>query len=749
MLIRWQVRKRVAISVLFAALAAGIGAAWWLRVRPVPGTPTPVHDGGDDAARLDLSGRVVDLSGRPVAGARLRCTPEAGGQGVDAVTDEAGRFALRVLGEPQRLRVEAAGFGAEELRRVEPPAGDLEITLYKLRGLEGVVRAGGRPAAEATVVLRGPSGTLTETSGPDGAFQFRDLAEGIYALRATRGDEAAYLEAIAVQATDAGVGLLSVELQAGVRVTGRLLDGAGRPIAGGEVTLAESAGAPLPRRETSGAGGAFTFRAVLPGTYLVWARAPGHYGGETRTVPVPPGRTVAVELRLERGAVIAGRVLDEAGRPVAGAHLEVSGETADGAPVALSGSSLGGGSALRLEPVGELGVLRGPLPFPPRVPLPLAAPDEPTRDGYVTDAKGAFRLEGLPPGRLVVAATHPDHARAVSEPLAVEAGRTASVELVLSRGQTVRGRVLDEDGGPLAGAEVRLDGRVLAVTDKRGEFVLEHLKLPLRLEAHARGHLPAGREVAGAGEIELRLERAAGGLEGVVVDDRGLPIAGARVEAAGQTAATDRAGRFRIEGLGAGGHRVEVTARGFAPRVFDAVPLGEEARLELAPGAGLSGEVRDARTGAVPAGLELQLALEAAGRTLKLAHARGRFEEVGLAPGRASLRVTAPGYVAAVQPLELPAADRPGEVTVRDLRVDLERGGVVRGRVVDDFGQPARGAKVSCGGVEGRTDARGEFRLDGVPAGRHAVQATLGALEGADEVSVRAADETEVALRIR
>jgi len=97
----------------------------------------------------------------------------------------------------------------------------------------------------------------------------------------------------------------------------------------------------------------------------------------------------------------------------------------------------------------------------------------------------------------------------------------------------------------------------------------------------------------------------------------------------------------------------------------------------------------------------------------------------------------------------VPPGDRPRDLTVRDLRLGLERGGVITGDVHGDDGQPVPGALVSAGAANCRTDGRGGFRLDGVAAGRARVQASDGGRRATEEVEVRADEESRVELTLR
>ncbi|MGH8324749.1 MAG: carboxypeptidase-like regulatory domain-containing protein, partial [Steroidobacteraceae bacterium] len=127
----------------------------------------------------------------------------------------------------------------------------------------------------------------------------------------------------------------------------------------------------------------------------------------------------------------------------------------------------------------------------------------------------------------------------------------------------------------------------------------------------------------------------------------------------------------------------------------------------------------------------------------------GRFSATALPAGRATLTASAPGYVTATRAVDVVAGDRLHDVTVRDLRLELERGGTVAGRVRDDRGEPVADAAVVVTGQRARTNHDGDFRVDGVAAGRLRVTAGKGGAVAAEEVEVRAGDESRVELRLR
>ena len=121
--------------------------------------------------------------------------------------------------------------------------------------------------------------------------------------------------------------------------------------------------------------------------------------------------------------------------------------------------------------------------------------------------------------------------------------------------------------------------------------------------------------------------------------------------------------------------------------------------------------------------------------------AEGRFNIVGVAPGSYEIEPHAYVFVLANQSSNARSNRRivvgAGE-TIDDLSIELVRGGVVTGRVIDEDGRPVVGGNVwlqrppgdpathtqfgsrSLPGM-GETDDRGVYRLFGVPAGRYLV----------------------------
>ena len=130
--------------------------------------------------------------------------------------------------------------------------------------------------------------------------------------------------------------------------------------------------------------GRFTLPDLPAGRYSLYVSKPGwidqSYGGKTGvrynsgvSIALVAGqRMTDISIRLVRGAVVAGRVVDQDGRPMAGLR-----------PVVMEFRTIGGQP--RLQQV--YGAIGGPL--------------------GQTDDRGEFRLFGLPPGSFIVGVTFP------------------------------------------------------------------------------------------------------------------------------------------------------------------------------------------------------------------------------------------------------------------------------------------------------------------------------------------------------
>jgi hypothetical protein len=815
------------------------GAA--LRAPEGPTLPAVAEDG------VRLTGFVVDGAGLPVAGAEVSAEPERGAPdrahapvpdlargdagvaadaggvvvAVAAPTGADGRFAVRGLA-PGRFRVRVIGVGLlpAELRYVPVPSGEARIVVARQVAIEGTVTDGGTPVANAQVGLRGEAigGAIELRTTATGGFRFANLPEGRYQVFAWRAALAARTQRVA--RLGAGpFGPVELRLEAAAIVVGRVIDrdeGTGLAAA---IELRPSGDDQAPRYARSGDDGVFRIEGVPSGRWIADAFAPGYLspGG----IELEAGRGVP-ELSLVRGGAIEGRVVDGDGHPIAGAAVraltggasptEVSadidrdklrrftGRTAAPVPVSSAG-------ALAADPEliarGELGVLVGPIPPipPPGAHVaqtaiaidaslagePAALPADPARASiWITGRDGRYRIGGLTRGKLTVLAGALGFAEGRGRQVAIEPGQVITgVDLVLTPGTHVIGKVTDQHGAPVIGAQItatplgagKHDARGAALdafTDEAGEYKLGPVAGTVELHATAYGHGEARRtlELAparGATPAERRedllLVVADARIAGILEDAAGAPVAGAQLDVIGgasdgRHAVVAADGTFAIDRLPAGRLRLHITHPSYPPDEVDVVAAADNPvhlRLRLALGGAVEGALLDAASAApIPS-----VTLTAAGPGNALAEAStdqsGRWKLGPLRPARWRLAIKLPGYLAYSRELDVPAAHAPGGSSVRDIRIELARGALVGGTARDARGQRLAAARVVVSAASGAgptceadTDGQGEFRIHDCPTGELAVVATKAALRGLTRTTARPGDEIlSLALELR
>jgi protocatechuate 3,4-dioxygenase beta subunit len=250
------------------------------------------------------------------------------------------------------------------------------------------------------------------------------------------------------------------------RIAGRVTaEGTNAPVASARVILmSQGRSGPFgpPPQATTDRDGRFAFDRVAPGDYRIEVQKAGYaplsdpFAHNAQTVHVVAGQAADVELHIQKGAAISGRVIDAMGEPVAEVRV----------------------MAMRRVPE------RAAPGVPPWIPAMGA--------GQQTNDLGEFRVSGLPPGEYLIAAM-PQEAmsgfggpgiapatapasrpttttttyypgtsdQAAAQPIAVAAG--SDVGNIVFTMQSVAayrvsGVVVDENGAPVAGAWVMLMG---------------------------------------------------------------------------------------------------------------------------------------------------------------------------------------------------------------------------------------------------------------------------------------------------
>jgi protocatechuate 3,4-dioxygenase beta subunit len=577
--------------VALRAEAPGLAPAELAAARP--GTPLVVRLGPG----LVLAGTVRDAQGEPIAGARLELFLERatlGGSGGaplrEAATNPAGAFRLAALpAGPFTLAVRARGFGDVRLRRLLADR-PLDVVLARGAWLTGLVRdERGRPLAAASVRLASEVAGEPGRTQTDGAGRFalpfpgRDSPMRVVA----RGADSAPALSPRLTSPDAAVDLV---LPRGARVTGRVVDETGRPLAC-QLELLELDGVPsralgeLVHAE-AGPDGRFVLVRLPPGRHALNVAARGRVP-QRASVEIGNGSEQDLgDLALEAGLVLAGRIRDPQGRPVALARVAASHDDENTVRTVTTESEPDGRFRIAGLPAGEVrlrveapgfaaaraSASAGGAPIEitlhPGGSLLGMVVDDADRpvDSFTLEAEtsggrrsgdeslrrdvmapdGRFLVEDVAPGRYTVVISAPERAPATLSAVEVEPGRSTDLGRIrLGTGLGLRVRVTSSTGSPLAGASVRaVRGAGLSLewsgaregrTDLGGGLELSGLAPGSYLVTASHPERVPGE----AGPVELEAERATpevrlvlgegGRVEGTV-QRRGTPLPGARVD---------------------------------------------------------------------------------------------------------------------------------------------------------------------------------------------------------------------------
>jgi len=160
--------------------------------------------------------------------------------------------------------------------------------------------------------------------------------------------------------------------------------------------------------------------------------------------------------------------------------------------------------------------------------------------------------------------------------------------------------------------------------------------------------------------------------------------------------------------------------------------------------ASITGKVMSADTGTPIRGAEVRLSSDGHFTRLGTTDGDGRFELRDLPAGEYRLTVSRTGFITMQygqkRPFETSSSITLGEGATAEANVALTRGGVIYGRVLDQYGEPLAGTRVQAlrsrsiqgqrrvqsVGVPDQTDDTGAFRLYGLPPGDYYVIAAAG-----------------------
>jgi len=356
-----------------------------------------------------------------------------------------------------------------------------------------------------------------------------------------------------------------------------------------------------------------------------------------------------------------------------------------------------------------------------------------------TDDAGGFTL-ALAPGVWSLVASAVDH-QSDSHELEVRAGiSSAAVDMWLQPGgRTFSGLVVDLDGKPIVGVSVsaqHFDGVTNDIVARTESDEVGHFQLTAHPHVLLNFSAPGFTGVVRDGDEYVLMPESV--ITGQVVGADGRGVAGVRVVTSfGDTATTDASGHYRLGQLAAGEYRlvavsdeqigsVNQQAVGFAETLADVTITLDTPVHRL--------RARVVERNGEPV-TECRLAVKADLRDMNPPEFLW-IDEKGMidAPAMGTQYDIQGLHCAGLRGMPPYETIRLGDANTEVPTITVDRGGVVRGRILDANGQPRRGVSVMQRTVEIRpspgprfvnvndireSDADGRFELSGLEPGVH------------------------------
>jgi uncharacterized GH25 family protein len=492
---------------------------------------------------VPVLGRVVDSSGKPVAGARVVAAGASTlawasntDPRIDGVASDAqGKWKLAAVA-PGTWRFQAthekhapAASAAVTIEAGRPPA-EVVITMEAAGSIAGEVHAAdGTPVPYATVRVSAPSqgwdfsGARSATADDKGKFSLTGLARkplDVLAAHETGSSEVTRLDLT----TTPDLANVVLTLSNDGAIAGVVVNASGQPIAEARVSAWPEEGSGADDlgstrwqllgnlSDVADQAGTFRLSGLPKGSYRLRAMrsdaSPRDPSTFQRKSEIASTGATNVKLVLEDDGIVKGKVAFKNGSAP---------ET-----FAVSPSAFG-------------------------APTPFSSKD------------GSFRLEGVAPGKRIFVVSGAGFARKTTDAFDIKAGvETDLGTITVERGRRVSGRVTRGDGTGVAGAKVVAgnrffgDGKEIvgangpgggmgvkeAETDANGNFVLDGLgvKSVLVVADAEEGRSTTVQVPAGEADASVQLPLAVPGVvEGKVTQTDGKPVAGAIVVAQAQS----------------------------------------------------------------------------------------------------------------------------------------------------------------------------------------------------------------------
>ncbi len=300
-----------------------------------------------------IGGRVSGPQGEPVAAARILAFNHGSNTNSrgEALTDDEGAFLIQGLQNGTYiLMVEAEGYRAGRMNRVQTGDMGVQIDMIARAAVTGrVLGQGGNPLSDFSCsVLRMNlnSGTVSEKimerdfrGETNGEYVMSGLDPGEYVVLADAKGYAPSVSGSFKVAESETVGNVTVQMGQGGTLRGRVLDSAGKPIAGAAVSSHDNdhvedrfsifssvwiSSHATQRRARTRADGSFEIALLTPETYMVLVDSPNYTREFLNDQMVNEGGVTEVgDITLLAGGTITGTVVDPSGQPLGNGYVHL------------------------------------------------------------------------------------------------------------------------------------------------------------------------------------------------------------------------------------------------------------------------------------------------------------------------------------------------------------------------------------------------------------------------------------------
>ena len=711
---------------------------------------------------VEVHGVVLDIGGGAVGEAfvSLQLSWRGSGAPVSTLSDEEGKFSLWVEEGITTVHAAAAGYSGGSTE-VLAPGESAEILLTPESTLSGrVIYADSKKGVpNAKVVVRsfsqfswrGQEGGKTAISNENGDFHLEGLAPGRYKTTASIKGAFGQSPASTLLGLGESKSEISIPMHPTSNVLGRVIvdNDKNTPCPKGYVHFSRSSSIDDQTWSTIKENGTVEVDTLLPGEYNVAIECEGYISEETYPKVVvneeaheSHNLTWSVN---DTGITLKGQVVNSANESIVDASVTIAGKMSNN----------------------------------PRAKI--------NRAYESTDEDGRFVAKGLIAGAVDINASandYPENQDATK--LELLEGQSPEVQITLSKGGTIYGKITSSDGTPVSGATVRATsikqqnqffmwagGGNETRSDDEGNYTIEGVR-PGKFRVVPSGDAWGARSMRKPGttdddlqgkvthvkadqksEVNLVVENSNAFIEGSVVDSNGNPVTDAYISSSRESDSksasksmsrtmtrfslqqkptmTDTSGHFKIEKLSKGSYALRAFRKGGGEATVDGIKTGSSVTMTIETTGSIQGKLLSSG-GELPFQFKIHVNDDstAFSRNEPFFKTQGAWKMSDLPAGKYLVSLSS-SKGSASQTIELAEGEHKENIVLeieslarlQGKFVDQESGKPIAGLMA--FSQPQDGPRSfsfsDAGSKEHISNKEGLFKLKDVPLGKNMVGA--------------------------